>query len=186
MSKWLHKFMEKPDISDNTDISDKPDKWDRNLENMPGGGPDKPDRLDPSLNLSGLSGPPWGLLEENLEINPRKGSDKSDRFKLRANRSPNDGGLLSVLSVPLKGLFAETSFYPLDGTSLHDDYEERLAIAEYDGHQNSIQAQCIAYLDAFVSVLITLPYEDAEGDWLAYRIRAAQNWLLDQDLSQPS
>ena len=56
MNKWLHKFMEKPDISDNTD------KWDGNLENMPGGGPDKPDRLDPNLNLSGLSGSTYGFF----------------------------------------------------------------------------------------------------------------------------
>ena len=66
MNKWLHKFMEKPDISDNTD------KWDGNLENMPGGGPDKPDRSDPNLNLSGLSGTPWALLRQILEISPGK------------------------------------------------------------------------------------------------------------------
>ena len=50
MNNWLHKFMEKPDISDNTD------KWDENLKNMPGGGPDKPDRFNSNANMSVLSG----------------------------------------------------------------------------------------------------------------------------------
>lgn len=77
------------------------------------------------------------------------------------------------MSVPLKGPFAETSFYPLDAISLRDEYE-RLAIAEYDGLQNSTQAERIAYQDAFMAVLVTLPYEDLEGDWLAHRINAAK------------
>jgi hypothetical protein len=38
-----------------------------------------------------------------------------------------------------------------------EDFEERLAIAEYDGHQNDLQAQCIAYRDAFMAVLRVLP-----------------------------
>ena len=62
------------------------------------------------------------------------------------------------------------------------DFEERLAIAEYDGHQTTTQAERIAYLDAFLAVLATLPYEDTEGDWLGQRIKAAQEWLLDQGI----
>jgi hypothetical protein len=77
--------------------------------------------------------------------------------------SPHEGGLVSVLSVPLKGPFAETSFYPLDATSLRDEYQERWAIAEYDALQDPLQAEQIAYLDAFVSVLVTLPYDEADG-----------------------
>ncbi|MBP9691907.1 MAG: hypothetical protein KBD90_01075 [Alphaproteobacteria bacterium] len=144
------------------DISDKPDKWDENLENMPGGEPDKPDRLDPSLNLSGLSGSPWGLLREKVENNPSKGGDKSARFNSKTN--------VSVLSVAPQGL--------LDNSSLLDDFEERLAIAEYDGQQSPLQAQRIAYQDAFIVVLNTLPYEEEEGyydeDWLTRRIKVAQ------------
>lgn len=70
-------------------------------------------------------------------------------------------------------------------SSLSEDYEERLAIAEYDGHQTSAQAERIAYLDAFVSVLVTLPYDDSKGDWLSHRITTAKKWLLDQDIVQP-
>lgn len=70
-------------------------------------------------------------------------------------------------------------------SSLPEEYEERLAIAEYDGLQNSTQAERIAYLDAFMAVLATLPYEDIEGDWLAHRVNTAQEWLVDQDMSQP-
>lgn len=86
---------------------------------------------------------------------------------------------------PFKGSFAETSFYTLDATSLLNEYQERLAIAEYDGHQDPAQAERIAYLDAFVSVLVTLPYDDSDGDWLGQRVKAAKEWLLNQGLEQP-
>lgn len=47
MNRWLHKFMEKPDISDKFDLLDK------KMENMHGVGPDKTDRFDLSANMSG-------------------------------------------------------------------------------------------------------------------------------------
>ncbi len=248
MNKWLHKFMEKPDISDKPDkpdISDNTDKRYGNLENMPGGGPDKPDRLDPSLNvsglsgspgallgenlskmpkiapdisdntdkpdisdkldklglnlnLSGLSGPPWGLLGEKVENNPRKRGDKSARFKFEPNLSPlslrsqelfpetEKNGATTVLteltrdhqsavSVPPEGLF------PLDRDSLLYDFEERLAIAEYDGDQTPLHANRIAYLDAFISVLTALPALASERDWLDQRIQTSFAWLEAQE-----
>jgi hypothetical protein len=181
MNNWLHKFMEKPDISDNTD------KWDENLENMPGGGPDKPDRLDPSLNLSGLSGSPWGLLGENLNNIPKIGPDISDNTDKPDRWGPNLN--LSGLSGPSQGDLNKTSVFPYEGSFLLDNFEERLAIAEVDGHQSPVQAQRIAYQDAFIAVLSTLPYEEAEGyydeDWLTRRIKAAQKWLVKQGLKQP-
>jgi len=69
--------------------------------------------------------------------------------------------------------------------SLPDEYEGHLAIAEYDGFQSSTHAQRIAYLDAFTAVLVTLPYDDMDGDWLSQRVKAAQEWLGDQGMSQP-
>src|SRR5207253_1582333 len=158
MNNWLHKFMKKPDISDNTDISDKPDisdKWGENLGNMPGGGPDKPDRLDPSLNLSGLSGFNQALFDKNLRYMPRIEPDITDKTDTERH--------LSGLSGSTYGLSGKIPFTFSNDSDLLDGYEERLAIAEYDGHQNSTQAQRIAYLDAFIAVLVTLPYEDAEG-----------------------
>lgn len=71
------------------------------------------------------------------------------------------------------------------GSELLDEYEERLAIAEHDSRQGSVQAQRIAYLDAFMSVLASLPYEDPTEDWLGQRIRSAQNWLVEQGIAQP-
>ncbi len=140
---------------------------------MPGVGPDKPDRLGPNLNLSGLSGSPSGLLREKVENNPSKGGDKSARFNSKTN--------VSVLSVPPQGL--------LDNSSLLDDFEERLAIAEYDGHQSPVQAQRIAYQDALIAVLSTLSYDEENGyydeGWLTRRIKAAQSWLVAQGLQQP-
>jgi len=110
---------------------------------------------------------------QNLENKPESRTDNTDRFNPNAN--------VSVLSVPSQG--------SLDRTSLLDNFEERLAIAEYDGHQSPIQAQRIAYQDAFIAVLNTLPYEEEEGyydeDWLTRRIKAVQNWLVAQGLRQP-
>lgn len=60
---------------------------------------------------------------------------------------------MSVLSVPFPGTF--------DEESLLYDFEERLAIAEYDGHQTPLQAERIAYQDAFIAVLNALPCEGA-------------------------
>ena len=117
MNKWLNQFLENEIVNRS----------------------DKSDRFDLGVNLSGLSGRPQGLLDEKkVENNPRKEGDKSARFKFEPNMSPNEGGLLSVSLVSLKGPFAETSFYPLDATSVLNEYEERLAIAEYDGAQTSL------------------------------------------------
>lgn len=70
-------------------------------------------------------------------------------------------------------------------SSLPDEYQERIAIAEYDGLQTSTQAERIAYLDAFVAVLVAFPHENTEGDWLSRKIVEAQKWLLDQGITQP-
>lgn len=92
-------------------------------------------------------------------------------------------GHQSGLSVRPEGLFR------LDRDSLLYGFEERIAIAEYDGCQNEIQAERIAYQDAFIAVLNTLPHEKEEGhydeDWLMRRIKAAQSWLAAQRLQQP-
>jgi hypothetical protein len=53
------------------------------------------------------------------------------------------------------------------------------------GFRLLLKLERIAYLDAFVSVLITLPHGDGEEDWLNQRIKTAQNWLLSQGLTQP-
>lgn len=90
---------------------------------------------------------------------------------------PKDKGHLSVLSVPPQGLLDKNSLYP---------FEERIAIAHYDGHQSITQAQRIAYLDDFVDVLRTLPHKKGhEGDWLKQRINRAQEWLKQHGLEQP-
>ncbi len=134
---------------------------------------DKTDRFNSNANVSVLSVPSEGHLDKNLENMLESCTDSTDRFNPNAN--------MSVLSVPSQG--------PLDKTSLLNDFEERLAIAEYDGFQSSFQAQRIAYQDAFINVLNTLPYEEEEGyydeDWLMRRIKTAQGWLVAQGLRQP-
>ena len=72
---------------------------------------------------------------------------------------------------------------------LSEAYDERIAIAEYDGQQTPTQAQRIAYQDAFIAVLNTLSYGDTkeshETDWLDQRIKATKAWLSAQGLEQP-
>ena len=58
-----------------------------------------------------------------------------------------------------------------------------------EGHQTPTQTQRIAYQDAFINVLNTLPHEEEQGyyneDWLTRRVKAAQSWLVAQGLHQP-
>ncbi|MBY0293018.1 MAG: hypothetical protein K2W92_07015, partial [Alphaproteobacteria bacterium] len=90
---------------------------------------DKSARFRFETNMSPLSLRPRGLLDEKMVNTPEPDiSDKPDRFNLKTNLS-----VMSGLSAP----------------SLLDSFEERLAIAEYDGQQTHLQAHRIAYLDAF-------------------------------------
>ena len=162
---------------------------------------DKPTNARP---LSVLSVRTPGLLEENLEKvenNPETGTDKTDK--------PLDGGPLSVLSVlsvrPLRLLDEKMVNMPESDISdrldpnlnlscrlqnnlekfsspyVEQDFEEQLAIAEYDGGQTSLHAQRIAYLDAFISVLTTLPATASQRDWLDMRIQTALDWIESQN-----
>jgi hypothetical protein len=188
MSKRLNLFLENEIVN----RSDKSDRFDlrvslsglsggfqelldeKKMENNHNKGGDKSARFRFETNMSLLSLRPRGLLDEKVVNTPEPYvSDKPDRFDPKMN--------MSGLSVPPEGSFSKSS--------LLDDFEERIAIAEYDGHQNSTRAQRIAYQDAFVEVLSTLPYEEVQGyydeDWLTRRVKAAQSWLVAQGLQQP-
>ncbi len=109
-------------------------------------------------------------------------TDKTDRFETEPN--------MSVLSVPSQRYFTDSTLPPLTREDIVESFEERLAIAEYDGYQTPSQSQRIAYLDAFMAVLATLPQEiSLEGDlgrnWLDYKISAARQWLTRQGLEEP-
>jgi hypothetical protein len=110
---------------------------------------------------------------------------------LEQNRKGNNRGTTASKSVPpLSQSFIACGTNAEVGCKHEKDnflygFEERLAIAEHDGGQTPTQAERIAYVDAFVSVLVTLPYEDFGKDWFLGRIRAAQNWLLDQGVTLP-
>ncbi|EKE09047.1 MAG: hypothetical protein ACD_16C00221G0005 [uncultured bacterium] len=180
MSKWLNRFLENEIVnrSDKSDrfrfetnmspLSLRPrgllDEKMEKVENNHSKGGDKSARFRFEANMSPLSLHPQGFLDEKMkkmENNPNNGGDKSDRFRFETNMS---------------------------GSSLRENFEERLAIAEYDGKQTPLQAQRIAYLDAFMAVLSTLPYEEEgyyDEDWLTRRIKATQHWLEAQGLQQP-
>lgn len=75
-------------------------------------------------------------------------------------------------SVPLRGTNLEVNCKGQADNFLYD-FEERLAIAEIDGHQIPLQALRIAYLDAFISILSTLTEDDPHKDGLAEKIQTA-------------
>jgi len=114
---------------------------------------------------SGLSVPPQGLFPLEIEKN---GATTALTELTRGHQSG--------LSVPPEGLF------PLDRESILYGFEERLAIIEYDGDQTALHAHRIAYLDAFISVLSTLPATGPQRDWLDQRIQASLAWIETQGL----
>lgn len=63
------------------------------------------------------------------------------------------------------------------------EFEERTAIAEYDGNQTPIEAHRIAYLDAFISILSDLAEESLHQDWLVHKIQIALETLEAQHFS---
>jgi hypothetical protein len=194
MSKWLKKFLGNMPESrtDNTDrFTQKPNMsvlsvppeglLDQNPANMSVPHTDSTDRFNSETNMSVLSVPPEGLLDQNLENMSESRTDSTDRFSSETN--------MSGLSDSSNDLSDRIVSYPFDGEYFLYHFEERLAIAEIDGQQSPTQAQRIAYQDAFIAVLNTLPYEEEQGyydeDWLTRRIKAAQNWLVAQGLQQP-
>lgn len=95
----------------------------------------------------------------------------------------DSGNYLSGLSDLSYGISGSGFFALFKDSGLLDEYEERLAIAEYDGGQTPTQAERMAYLDAFVSVLTTLPATDSQKDWLDMRIQTALTWIESQNFS---
>lgn len=183
MSKWMNKFLEKA-RTDNTDKS-TPERGlsvmsvpiQRSFSENSGNSKnnllirtDNTDRLERDPNMSGLSGPSdryfsekYKKLKNNVPILP----DKTDKLERKVN---------------LSGL----SDHFLDKNLLKEDFEERLAIAGYDGHTSPEQAKKIAYQDAFIAALTSLPAEDDKAslqDWLHHRIQAAHSYLTTQDFA---
>ena len=98
---------------------------------------------------------------------------------LERNTKGNKSGTEALKSVPLPD-----QTVPLRGTNsgaddvtqynaLSYEFEERAAIAEYDGQQTPLQAHRIAYLDAFIALLSALAKDDPHQDWLTQKIQIA-------------
>ncbi len=113
-----------------------------------------------------------------------KALERLERNKGRNKRETRDSHAVShpILCETKNNHLTNPFFHP---SSLSDGYEERLAIAEYEGHQTPAQAQRIAYVDAFIAVLVTLPFGDSKEDWLEQKIKAAKEWLVSQGMEQP-
>lgn len=99
-------------------------------------------------------------INKFLKKEPINETDRADK--------PISEGHLSVLSVPPKGTLDQDYFYT---------YEERVAIAEYDGHQTLLQVQRIAYLDAFLSILFDSTELDSQREWLIQKVQSSLNKL---------
>ncbi|KAB2832859.1 MAG: hypothetical protein F9K49_07485 [Caedimonadaceae bacterium] len=100
---------------------------------------------------------------------------------LERNKDRNKPGTETLKSVPLSDqpVPLRGTNSGADDTTQYDDlsyeFEERIAIAEYDGQQTPLQAHRIAYLDAFMAALATLPQETSSQEeqrehWLDHKI----------------
>ena len=122
-------------------------------------------------------------LQRNNERNKRETKDEnvvSQNMPCETKICPHDPGYAEARGGD--PAFLQKPFL-IQISSLSEEYEERIAIAEYDGQQDTIQAQRIAYQDAFISVLNALPYDDKEEKaWFEERIKAAKEWLLGQGI----
>lgn len=115
------------------------------------------------------------LFHQDFSNIPRQLTDNTDR--------PLDGKLVSVLSVDVA--LSEGKFV---SSGLVHEFEERIAIAEYDGQQNTVQAQRIAYQDAFIIALTATTYEaahEASDNWFSQLIKESQAWLISQGIPLP-
>ena len=172
MNKWLGKFLEK-DSQTQPDKPDKPreeghlsglsvlsgpsqissqsfmDKKIKNKINIFKIHTDKPDKPHDGGHLSDLTSPSHESLDKNLENISEARTDKPDK----PDKPPGEGHLSNFWGLTQSHL----DRYPYEGSPILEDFVERLAIAEYDGRQSDLQAQCIAYRDAFMAALRVLP-----------------------------
>jgi hypothetical protein len=118
-----------------------------------------------------------------------KALERLERNKTRNKSETKDENLVSHLLPRETKNNAVSTPVLTHSSSPIDAYEERVAIAHYEGRQSIMQATRIAYLDNLMDVLRTLPYSDNEerdqGDWLKQRIKETQEWLLAQGIEQP-
>lgn len=138
-----------------------------------------------------------GTMEQTLNQrnNPR---NVGGTFSLKAlankvlerNKDGNKPGTEASNSVPLHpqssspcGTNAEVGC-KVETDSFLYDFEERLAIAEYDGEASPVQAHSIAYLDAFISILTHFAEDEPDyQNWLKMNIHVALERLEDQSKS---
>jgi hypothetical protein len=172
MSKWLGKFLEK-DSQTQPDKTDKPhdgghlsglsvlsgpsqtsfqsfmDKKIKNKKNIFKIHTDKTDKPHDGGHLSVLSVPSGGTSDGKLESISKICTDKPDK----PDKPPEEEHLSNFWGLTQSHL----DKYACGGSPILEDFVERLAIAQYDGRQNDLQAQCIAYRDAFMAALRTRP-----------------------------
>ena len=143
------------------------------------------DRTDIVNTVSVLSVHASDTFWENNMVNGHARTDRTDTVNT-----------MSVLSVHTQGDFLKkdgihsqkTPINRTDKTDIVDQYEERVAIAEFDGGQNTSQAHRIAYQDAIITTLnATTPDSRLKDDtdWFLERVKTAQDFLMTQGIPKP-
>jgi len=198
MNKWLTKFLENKSqkSTDSTDrFSTKTNMsvlsvhsegaLDNNLGNVSKINTDSTDRFNYQTNMSVLSVHSEGALDNNLRNVSKINTNNTDRFNSETNMSvlsvhsegALDNNLRNVSKINTDNTDRFNSKTNMLGASLQDSFEERLAIAEYDGHQTPLQSERMAYLEAFLTLLFDLTASDPHREWLVQKVQAARATL---------
>jgi hypothetical protein len=127
----------------------------------------------------------------------KPGSIKDLAIQLLQRKNIRNGGIVvepnwippySTPTTTQAGEFTKQDYISIS-PSLKDDFEERIAIAEYDGQQDTLQAHRIAYESAVITVLNANPPNGSVKpgvDWLNERIKSVENWLLLEGIERPA
>jgi hypothetical protein len=128
-----------------------------------------------------------GTVEQNQELrNTQWNGGGTSPLKalatkvLERNKEGNKAGTVATKSVPLTPQCSTACGTGAETDNFLYEFNERVAIAEYDGEASPVQANSIAYLDAFLSILFDISELDPQKDWLAQRVQTALNKLETQ------
>jgi len=150
------------------------------------------DKAD-TVIVSAMAVPTLSISEENgmiiEENNGYAGTDRTDIVTVPGMSVPVQGELEHNNRLNLSNESFNHTNVSSTLSSLADDYKERLAIAEYDGRQDTLQAHRIAYEDALIAILNANPPDNVakpDTDWFMDRVKVMEGWLSSQGIVRPS
>ncbi len=126
------------------------------------------------------------LSEQNLEYDPRKSTDKTDKIHLSGLSGENWNPQEQNLEYDSRKL---TDKPDTEIQATIDDFAERAAIVEYDGGRTAVEAERTAYQEVFINVFSQYYPDEAakilKSDWFRQTIYQVQTWLNAIGLPQP-